>query len=187
MGTSILRGLLSKPKENSDPSLSYTAWVRSQTSLQRLRHDLGDLQTHVNCVGGEPIEDSISSADVIILGLPPGELDAVLATKGLIDVLRGKLIISLLAGVSCDRLASGLQLDKDSVSSKPEELSRRLHSVWQAGFLESRPTLGCRSTSCSSATGDWDDGFRQFTFRLPIGIVDYEVCYSSSILNESYC
>lgn len=112
MGTAILRGLLAKPKENADPSLNYTAWVRSQTSLQRLRDDLGDLQTQVNCIGGEPIVDSISSADVVILGFPPGELDAVLATKGLIDVLRGKLIISLLAGVSCDRLASGLQLDR---------------------------------------------------------------------------
>lgn len=43
----------------------------------------------------------IKPADFINLGFPPGELNAVFGTAGLVDVLRGKLIISsLLAGVS---------------------------------------------------------------------------------------
>lgn len=41
---------------------------------------------------------TLTPADVIILGFPPGELNTVTATTGLVDALRGKLLVSLLAG-----------------------------------------------------------------------------------------
>ena len=118
----ILNGLLTKTKttgqsgggdDNDPPSIKYTAWVRSETSLERLQRALGEEgQKRVDCVAGGDVVEAMTPADVIILGFPPGELDAVFGSaKDLVDALRGKLIVSLLAGVSYERLGSVLQLD----------------------------------------------------------------------------
>ena len=109
MGTAILKGLLNKTKPDGNPSLKYTAWVRSQASLERLHHALGEEKKQVNCVGGGDFVDVMMPADVVILGFPPGKLNAVFGAPGLVDALRGKLIISLLAGVSYGQLETILQ------------------------------------------------------------------------------
>ena len=111
IGTAILQGLLKGTGKGGNPSVKYTAWVRSKASVERLQHALGEDRKHVNCVGGGDVIETFKPADVIILGFPPGELNAVFDTKGLVHALRGKLIISLLAGVSYDQLAKALQLD----------------------------------------------------------------------------
>ncbi|KAL8830587.1 MAG: hypothetical protein Q9191_001340 [Dirinaria sp. TL-2023a] len=111
MGTAILKGLLTKTKNGSTPSVEYTAWVRSRTSLERLHNALDDDRNQVNCVGGGDVVESIRPADIVILGVPPGELNDVFGTVGLADALRGKVIVSLLAGVSYQQLATVLQAD----------------------------------------------------------------------------
>ncbi|KAM0794845.1 pyrroline-5-carboxylate reductase [Usnea florida] len=109
MGTAILKGLLNKTRQNGTPSVKYTAWVRSRTSLERLHHALGDDSKQINCVGGGDLVGTLRPADVVILGFPPNELNTVFATPGLADALRGKLVVSLLAGVSSAQLTSALQ------------------------------------------------------------------------------
>ena len=109
MGTAILKGLLNKTRQNGTPSVKYTAWVRSRTSLERLNHALGEDSKHVNCVASGNLIEPLTPADIIILGFPPGELNAVFAIPGLVDALRGKLIVSLLAGVSYDQLNTSFQ------------------------------------------------------------------------------
>ena len=109
MGTAIVKGLLNKTRQGGTPTVKYTAWVRSQTSLERLRRALGEDEKRVNCVGGGDVVDAMTPADVIILGFPPGALGDVFATEGLVDALRGKLIVSLLAGVSYDQLAQAVR------------------------------------------------------------------------------
>ena len=109
MGTAILKGLLNKTRQGENPSLKYTAWVRSQTSLERLHYALGEDQKQVHCVGGGDVVGTMAPADVVILGFPPGEFNAVFETTGLVDALRGKLIVSLLAGVSYHQLAAVFQ------------------------------------------------------------------------------
>ncbi|KAI4241558.1 MAG: hypothetical protein L6R40_004538 [Gallowayella cf. fulva] len=104
MGTAILQGLLSSTRNVERPSVKYTALVRSQSSLERLHSTLGENRKLVNCVAGGNIVDAIRSADIVILGFPPGELQAVFDTAGLVDTLGGKLVISLLAGVSSSQL-----------------------------------------------------------------------------------
>ena len=130
MGTAILKGLLTKIRQGATPSVEYTAWVRSQTSLERLQHDLGEDHSRVNCVGGGNLVETVTPADVVFLGFPPGELTAVFRTTGLADALRGKLIVSLLAGVSCDQLAKVLQRDTKAGSN---------HHV-----LRVNPTIGAK-------------------------------------------
>ena len=114
IGTAILQGLLSETRQGGKPSVKYTAWVRSQASVERLQHALGEDRKRVDCVGGGDVIETLKPADVIILGFHPGDLNAVFGTEGLVDALRGKLIISLLAGVSYDQLAEALQLDTKS-------------------------------------------------------------------------
>ena len=109
MGTAILKGLLNTTRQGDTPSVKYTAWVRSQASLERLHHVLGEDGKQVRCVGSGDLVETLTPADVVILGFPPGELNAVFATTGLVDALRGKLIVSLLAGVSYDQLTMSLQ------------------------------------------------------------------------------
>lgn len=115
MGTAILKGLLNKTRREGDnPSVKYTAWVRSPTSLERLHNSLGGDEKQVSCVGGGDVVDTITPADVVILGFPPAELNAVFRVTGLADALRGKLIVSLLAGVSYQQMATALQSDKEA-------------------------------------------------------------------------
>jgi pyrroline-5-carboxylate reductase len=104
MGTSILKGLLKELPEFPDElSLSYTACVRSDASLNRLRNALGDRANEVHCqISG--LTEAASKADIVMLGVPPGELQSLAELPGLAEAVYGKLIISLLAGVSCKQV-----------------------------------------------------------------------------------
>ncbi|KAL9580660.1 MAG: hypothetical protein Q9212_004364 [Teloschistes hypoglaucus] len=105
MGTAILQGLLKRTQNaGKQPEIKYTAWVRSQTSLKRLQHELGEACGQVHCVAGGDALEIIKSADVVILGFPPDVLRSVSDLPGMCATLQEKLIISLLAGVSTDQL-----------------------------------------------------------------------------------
>ncbi|KAI4093618.1 MAG: hypothetical protein L6R37_007364 [Teloschistes peruensis] len=107
MGNAILQGLLKRTQNaGKQPQIKYTAWVRSQSSLERLRHELGEACEQVNCVAGGDVLEIIKPADAIILGFPPGVLKSVSQLPGVHGALEGKLIISLLAGVSIDQLVT---------------------------------------------------------------------------------
>ena len=105
MGTSILKGLLIDSSEAEDElRFSYAACVRSGASLDRLRNALGDRANEVHCqISG--FTEAANNADIIMLGVPPGELDDLTKTPGLAEAVQGKLIVSLLAGVSCKQVA----------------------------------------------------------------------------------
>ena len=87
MRTAILKGLSTKTRQGGDPSVKYTALFRSQTSLERLHHALGEDLKQISCVGGGDLVETITPANVVILGFPPGEL--IFRTPGLVDALRG--------------------------------------------------------------------------------------------------
>lgn len=108
MGTAILQGLLNKTRQDDSRSIRYTTWVRSQTSSERLEHTLGDDWKRVRCVAGGDAVQAVVPADIVILGFPPGALQSVFATPGLVGALRRKLIISLLAGVSYSQLQAAM-------------------------------------------------------------------------------
>jgi len=118
MGTSILKGLL-KDSSNSDDGLdlSYTACVRSEGSLDRLHKALGKHANNVSCQI-ENFSKAASSADIVVLGVPPGELDSFAKTPGLADAVRGKLIVSLLAGVTCAQVATAFANQTGNVTQK---------------------------------------------------------------------
>ena len=127
MGTSILKGLLRATQEADDGlKLSYTACVRSDASLNRLRNALGDHANEVHCqISG--FAEATDKAEIVILGVPPGELDNLSRTPGLAEAVQGKLIVSLLAGVSCAQVAAALS--KHSTGGKQEDFESNVARV----------------------------------------------------------
>lgn len=88
---------------------------------------------------GDIVSTVIAPADVVVLAFPPRELDAVFGdgSNGLADALRGKLTISLLAGVSCDRLTTALSRPATTTTTKEGGRGegsdpRRQHHVMRA-------------------------------------------------------
>jgi pyrroline-5-carboxylate reductase len=127
MGTSILKGLLRDTTESDDGlELSYTACVRSSASLERLRNALGDRADRVHCQTSG-FTEAVNNADIIMLGVPPGELESISKTPGLAEASKGKLIVSLLAGVSCAQVAAALS--KHSPGGKQEEFESNVARV----------------------------------------------------------
>lgn len=127
MGTSILKGLLRDTPEAEDGlKLSYTACVRSDASLNRLRDALGDRADDVNCqISG--FTEAATNADIVVLGVPPGELENIAKTPGLPEAVQGKLVVSLLAGVSCALVATAFS--KLSEGGKQEDLESNIARV----------------------------------------------------------
>jgi pyrroline-5-carboxylate reductase len=127
MGTAILKGLL-KDSNNTNDGLefSYTACVRSKASLERLRKALGEHADTVSCQI-ENFSEVASGADIVMLGVPPGELDSFAKTPGLADAVRGKLIVSLLAGVTCAQVAAAFA--RQTGNGKQEEFHENVVQV----------------------------------------------------------
>jgi pyrroline-5-carboxylate reductase len=114
MGTSILKGLVKgTPGAEHELELSYTACVRSEASLNRLRNALGDRADAVHCQISD-FTEAANRADIVMLGVPPGELDSICETPGLAEAVQGKLTVSLLAGVSCTQVAAALSKHSES-------------------------------------------------------------------------
>jgi pyrroline-5-carboxylate reductase len=107
MGTAILSGLLKKIPSDSTPKINYTAGVRSSESLDRLKTSLGKDHERVNCIIND-FTKAAQEADVVLLGVPPGELKALLGLEGMSAALAGKVTISLLAGTTCDQVLQTL-------------------------------------------------------------------------------
>jgi pyrroline-5-carboxylate reductase len=132
MGTAILVGLLNKISLTQEPEITCLACVQSPASLERLKDSLKDHGTRVTCMRHDYVKAS-EQADVVILGVPPGELEALLATDGLAEALRGKAIISLLAGISCAQVMTAL------TDSKARDGEEQFH------VLRVIPTMGAQS------------------------------------------
>ena len=102
MLTALIGGML---KQGYDPQ-HIMATRRDNTALQNLATDFGIQVSDNN-------RDAASWADIIILGVKPAQFTPILSS--LAEVCRGKLIISVMAGVSTAQLKSSLTGDDWSV------------------------------------------------------------------------
>ncbi|KAF8844519.1 putative delta 1-pyrroline-5-carboxylate reductase [Paxillus ammoniavirescens] len=96
--------------DSPDPSLpsSFTATVTRPESAKKLQHTfslLGGLGSSVQVVVGENIA-AAEQADVVILCCKPHQAQAILSQNGLKEALDGKLLISILAGVTISQLTA---------------------------------------------------------------------------------
>lgn len=92
------------PVANDDFQVTrYTACTRSEASVERLRKTLDHSSNNLKISSGSNIE-VITGSDVIILAVDPSTVEAVLTQDGIRKALESKLLISVVAGWTREKL-----------------------------------------------------------------------------------
>lgn len=176
MGTAILQGLLNKDKEETQKRL-YTACVRSEASLRRLRGDIGGFEDRVTVLGAGKLIEAVRDAEIVMLGCVPGELDSLLEAPGLVEALQGKLVISLLAGVSTTVLA-------ERIGKRGE---KGMDGKGQISIGRVIPSIGAKigdSVSLLARSGSLPEMLEQKVVSL-FGRVGSVVCVSEKLMDDA--
>lgn len=132
MGTAVLSGILDATKNSPGPITRFTACVRSETSIKRLEADLSEHKSRVDLITGENVK-AAKEADIVLLAHKPYMLNGVFAAPGMREALKGKLVISILAGVSISQLKTALGGPNESVAASDETC-----------FVRVMPNMGAR-------------------------------------------
>ncbi|KUL89414.1 hypothetical protein ZTR_04291 [Talaromyces verruculosus] len=122
LGTAILNSLLNTPDDNRDsiPFTRYIACIQSKSSEQRLASQFsGHSQKLVISIDDNA--KAINEADVVILALDPSSISAALIQPDIRNALGNKLLISVAAGWTCQRIESMLYGDREESADKSTE------------------------------------------------------------------
>lgn len=120
MGGAILNGVLDAAfSKNTDPTIAasrpisrFIACTKTAPSAERLQSSIHeDHKEHVIVVSAKIVE-SMSEAEVVVLGFKPFMAEDVLSMEGVRGALAGKLVISLLAGQTPENLVRIIQGDQ---------------------------------------------------------------------------
>ncbi|CAO2651311.1 Nn.00g096080.m01.CDS01 [Neocucurbitaria sp. VM-36] len=149
LGTPILKGLINATGESQAANFDkYIACVQSEKSEQRL----SDLFPEHKKSGklflsrGNNVK-AAQESDIIILGIDPSDVEATLKQDGLAQALKGKLLISVAAGWSREKLE---KLVSTSDASKEEE------KTW---VLRTLPNVAAQVSQSLTAIEDPAPGF----------------------------
>lgn len=112
MGGAVLNGILaaafSSPAEPR-PISRFIACTKSASSAARIKANIAaQHQDIIKVVSGQNVP-TMREADIVILGCKPFMADEVLREEGVREALAGKLVISMLAGQSCNDLTWMIQ------------------------------------------------------------------------------
>ncbi|KXT04955.1 hypothetical protein AC579_4294 [Pseudocercospora musae] len=111
MGSAILGGVMASLQSKSDQSSStsngipdrlpskFNACVRSSTSANRIREELGKYEADLMVFWGDDNLGAVKASDAVILACEPHIVGHVLREEGIRDALAGKLLISVCGGV----------------------------------------------------------------------------------------
>lgn len=139
----------------------FIACVRTPESAERLRKELANLQHSppVTILQGENAR-AVQAADIILLGCKPQDLTACIGEPGVKKGLQGKLLISILAGVTIPQIQDILDQVASSkppaqvngtraytATAHPTSIVRAMPNT--ASLVRSSTTV---MTSCSNAT-----------------------------------
>lgn len=146
MGTAILKGALRRPAiVQSTTKHSWAASVRSPGSLERLKREILPLDSKVDVSHGMQDATRIAAdANIVILGCAPTDLGSLISNPDIATSLKGKTVVSLLAGVSYARL-------KAMMASR----GAGRHSTFFARVL---PSLGAQIGQSVSLVADQEGG-----------------------------
>lgn len=113
------------PLENQPQSLPtrFIACVRRPQSAARIKKAVATFNTPCAVYINENVR-AVSEADVVLLGCKPQMFREIVAQEGIRAALEGKLVISILAGVTAEQLVSAIYSEDDTT-----ELSRRCRVV----------------------------------------------------------
>lgn len=104
MGTAVLAGML-QSKTADAPVSKFIATVNRKESAEKLRSSLAKHAEYLTVIQGDNLK-AFQDADIILLACKPYVAKIVLDAPGVKEALRGKLIISVLAGTSREKLVS---------------------------------------------------------------------------------
>jgi pyrroline-5-carboxylate reductase len=126
LGKAILRGILTSkpsPGEALPPRVPthFIACVSRQASADSVRDELWGLTENLAILANENVRGA-RHADIVLLACKPQQVKAVLDVEGMREALRGKLLISILAGVPVsqieDILYGGVSTSGDSTTGQ---------------------------------------------------------------------
>ena len=117
MGSAILNGLVEASGEDDSPIASFTASVRSAASVKKLESQFASHSGNVEFVQGDLVSCA-KNADVILVATKPYALKEVLGAEGMGEAVRGKLVLSVLAGISPELILDTLY-GKDRTGAPP--------------------------------------------------------------------
>lgn len=108
----------SPESEELRPPTHYIACVRTTKSVQRLKKELAKFPypVPVTILQGENVR-AVQAADTVLLGCQPGDLEACLGVPTIKKAITGKLLISILAGVTIPQIEAILSPTKSSLET----------------------------------------------------------------------
>lgn len=120
MGIAILSGILASLQENqatvskdSEDNVPkrlpsrFIACVRRPESANKVKQALSEYSSSVSVVQNDNLT-ACKQADIVLLGCKPYMVNDILKAEGMADALRGKLLISICAGVPASQIESAL-------------------------------------------------------------------------------
>ncbi|KAJ5919256.1 hypothetical protein N7466_010199 [Penicillium verhagenii] len=103
LGAAILDSLLNTSDSKPVPFTKFIACVRSQNSEAKLATRFSKHIDRLSFSRGDNVK-SVQESDVIILGVDPADIEKVLTQNGLREALENKLLISIAAGWTRQKL-----------------------------------------------------------------------------------
>jgi pyrroline-5-carboxylate reductase len=128
---------------------SFIACVRRESSAKRIKQSLGHYKIPLSVCVNDNVR-AVQEGDVILLGCKPQMFREVLGAPGIKEALRGKLLISILAGVTAEQIEQ-LLYGKE----QPREACRIVKAMPNtASFVRESMTVIATSTPPLSA--EWN-------------------------------
>ncbi|KAJ5244312.1 hypothetical protein N7489_004408 [Penicillium chrysogenum] len=131
MGGAVLNGLLNSAFSKStsttpNPITRFIACTKTASSASRLQTTIAPEHQQLIKIVSDQTVQTMQEADIIILACKPFMAEAVLGEEGVRDALAGKLVISMLAGQSCETLTNLINPD---ASADPPHLMKAIPNM----------------------------------------------------------
>lgn len=118
MGKALLSGFLNNLQTGALAKLRYEVAVTSTASAERLQKAFADHKDRAEFTVGKNVE-VVQRAGAVVLAFRPDQLQSILSQSGMSDALHGKLIISILAGISPEEIIDQLSCNVHVVRVMP--------------------------------------------------------------------
>ncbi|KAH8657943.1 pyrroline-5-carboxylate reductase [Xylariales sp. PMI_506] len=134
MGEAVLYGLLEGlfPEGSGSPQSSriskFIACTKTKLSAEKLQTRFSRHSSRLVVLHDETIA-TIEKADVVVLGFKPYMASGVFETPGVRKALEGKLVISMLAGVTLDELHALIVGSNQSETARPTYIAKAIPNV----------------------------------------------------------
>ncbi|EXJ55459.1 hypothetical protein A1O7_08386 [Cladophialophora yegresii CBS 114405] len=191
IGTAVLSGILKASDTSNNTStnnLKFSLSAPSQTSVDRLHHQFTSqrYRDHIDVITADNAT-AARDADVVIFAFQPHQLAQVFSDTMLVEILRPKLVISLLAGVSCREILDKLSPEKVKDESKAKStapLPRVTRAIPSIGAqINESATLLAGDTDLSAADHDlvtWLFGLVGATHEVPERLINAVTAISAA-------